>query len=231
MTAAAPQTRAGFSETCLLASVGGSVDAIGVITLGGLFVSHMSGNTAAQGVFFGQGQWWLAWPHLVAVPIFLLGLFLGYLLMERAPTPRQCAGVLVLEAGLLFIFFILLLMGADYRVENPWTFLTAVPPLIAMGIQNATLRGLKLSAFPSTYVTGVLDTVGRTFAKAIAGKAEERAEKCPHGPACGAGLDLLRAGCDRGQRDLFWHREVGCPLPDHLAPGGGVVGRQEVKRT
>lgn len=176
MTAAAPQTRAGFSETCLLASVGGSVDAIGVITLGGLFVSHMSGNTAAQGVFFGQGQWWLAWPHLVAVPIFLLGLFLGYLLMERAPTPRQCAGVLVLEAGLLFIFFILLLLGADYRVENPWTFLTAVPPLIAMGIQNATLRGLKLSAFPSTYVTGVLDTVGRTFAKAIAGKAEERAE-------------------------------------------------------
>ncbi|GAT33708.1 hypothetical protein TSACC_22125 [Terrimicrobium sacchariphilum] len=176
MTAAAPQTRAGFSETCLLASVGGSVDAIGVITLGGLFVSHMSGNTAAQGVFFGQGQWWLAWPHLVAVPIFLLGLFLGYLLMERAPTPRQCAGVLVLEAGLLFVFFILLLMGADYRVENPWTFLTAVPPLIAMGIQNATLRGLKLSAFPSTYVTGVLDTVGRTFAKAIAGKAEERAE-------------------------------------------------------
>jgi uncharacterized membrane protein YoaK (UPF0700 family) len=174
MTAAAPQTRAGFSETCLLASVGGSVDAIGVITLGGLFVSHMSGNTAAQGVFFGQGQWWLAWPHLVAVPIFLLGLFLGYLLMERAPTPRQCAGVLVLEAGLLFVFFILLLMGADYRVENPWTFLTAVPPLIAMGIQNATLRGLKLSAFPSTYVTGVLDTVGRTFA--IAGKAEERAE-------------------------------------------------------
>ncbi|PTX93112.1 hypothetical protein DB345_15900 [Spartobacteria bacterium LR76] len=176
MSTAAPQPRAGFSETCLLASVGGSVDAIGVITLGGLFVSHMSGNTAAQGVFFGQGQWWLAWPHLVAVPIFLLGLFLGYLLMERAPTPRQCAGVLVLEAGLLFLFFILLLLGADYRVENPWTFLTAVPPLIAMGIQNATLRGLKLSAFPSTYVTGVLDTVGRTFAKAIAGKAEERAE-------------------------------------------------------
>ena len=176
MTASAPQTRAGFSETCLLASVGGSVDAIGVITLGGLFVSHMSGNTAAQGVFFGQGQWWLAWPHLVAVPIFLLGLFLGYLLMERAPTPRQCAGVLVLEAGLLAIFFILLLLGADYRVANPWTFLTAIPPLIAMGIQNATLRGLKLSAFPSTYVTGVLDTVGRTFAKAIAGKPEERAE-------------------------------------------------------
>lgn len=176
MTASAPQTRAGFSETCLLASVGGSVDAIGVITLGGLFVSHMSGNTAAQGVFFGQGQWWLAWPHLVAVPIFLLGLFLGYLLMERAPTPRQCAGVLVLEAALLAIFLILLLLGADYRVANPWTFLTAIPPLIAMGIQNATLRGLKLSAFPSTYVTGVLDTVGRTFAKAIAGKAEERAE-------------------------------------------------------
>ncbi len=82
----------------------------------------------------------------------------------------------MLEAGLLFLFFILLLMGADYRVENPWTFLTAVPPLIAMGIQNATLRGLKLSAFPSTYVTGVLDTVGRSFAKALAGKAEERAE-------------------------------------------------------
>ncbi len=92
MTAAAPQTRAGFSETCLLASVGGSVDAIGVITLGGLFVSHMSGNTAAQGVFFGQGQWWLAWPHLVAVPIFLLGLFLGYLLMERAPTLGSAPG-------------------------------------------------------------------------------------------------------------------------------------------
>jgi uncharacterized membrane protein YoaK (UPF0700 family) len=43
-----------------LAGVGGFVDAVGFLTLAGLFVAHMSGNTIRLGVFVGEGDWSLA---------------------------------------------------------------------------------------------------------------------------------------------------------------------------
>ena len=39
-----------------LAGVGGYVDAVGFLTLAGLFVAHMSGNTIRLGVFVGDGD-------------------------------------------------------------------------------------------------------------------------------------------------------------------------------
>jgi uncharacterized membrane protein YoaK (UPF0700 family) len=153
-------------DTCVLAGVGGCVDAIGVLTLGHLFVSHMSGNTASLGASFGQGHWMQGLPSLVAVPIFVVGLFWGYWLMVRRPTTRQCAWVLLLEAGLLASFLGLLLAGG--ATGRGWFYyLTITPPLLAMGLQNATLRQVGRSVFPSTYITGVLDTCARAVAQAL----------------------------------------------------------------
>jgi uncharacterized protein DUF1275 len=58
------------TEAFFLSGVGGCIDAIGVLTLGGLFVSHMSGNSAALGAAFGHGDWRTGSPHLFAVPLF-----------------------------------------------------------------------------------------------------------------------------------------------------------------
>jgi uncharacterized membrane protein YoaK (UPF0700 family) len=147
------------AETYLLAAVGGCIDAVGVITLGGLFVSHMSGNTAALGAAFGQGDWSAGWPHLFAVPVFLFGLFLGYLWIGESI--RRCAGVFLVEAILLAIFGVALWLTGGLPSNTSGYFLMAAPPLIAMGLQNATLRQIGRSSFPSTYVTGVLDRLAK----------------------------------------------------------------------
>lgn len=164
-------------DTCVLAGVGGCVDAIGVLTLGHLFVSHMSGNTASLGAAFGQGQWMLGLPNLIAVPIFVVGLFLGYFLMVSTPTPRQCARVLLVEAALLALFLGLLLAGGADDRGNWFYYLTITPPILAMGLQNSTLRQIGRSIFPSTYVTGVLDTFAKATAQTLAIRRYEKAGK------------------------------------------------------
>lgn len=146
-------------EAFLLTGVGGSVDAVGVIALGGLFVAHMSGNSAAFGAAFGQGDWHKGLPHLLAIPVFVTGLFLGYLWILRARTFRRCAVLLFGEALLLLVFAAGVHPGAG--------FTAAIPALLAMGLQNATLRELGRSSFPSTYVTGVLDMLGKESARAV----------------------------------------------------------------
>jgi uncharacterized membrane protein YoaK (UPF0700 family) len=46
----------------------------------------------------------------------------------------------------------------------------AALPLLAMGMQNATLRRIGRSGFPSTYVTGILDTLGHSIAAVLLGR-------------------------------------------------------------
>lgn len=153
------------TEAFLLAGVGGCIDAIGLLTLGGLFVSHMSGNTAALGTFFGQGDWTAGWPHLFAVPVFVLGLFLGYLWAGRTRSFTRCAAIFLIEAGLLAVFGAGIFAFGQPSPDSLLYFLLAWPPLLAMGLQNATLRHIGRSAFPSTYITGVLDRFAQTAAE------------------------------------------------------------------
>lgn len=155
------------TEAFLLAGVGGCVDAIGLLTLGGLFVSHMSGNTAAMGELFGQGHWSAGWPHLFAVPVFVAGLFLGYWWAGQEVNLKRSAAILFLEAGLLGAFAAAMLAAGYPAPGHSWYFLLATLPLLAMGMQNATLRVMGRSAFPSTYVTGVLDRFAQCCAEYV----------------------------------------------------------------
>lgn len=157
-----PDAAPGFRaprEAFLLAGVGGSIDAVGILTLGGLFVAHMSGNSASFGAAFGQGDWMKGLPHLLAIPVFVLGLFFGYLWILGSRTYRRCAVLLAVEAFLLTAFFVLVRAGIGFPA--------AIPALLAMGLQNATLRELGFSSFPTTYVTGVLDMLGKSAARAV----------------------------------------------------------------
>jgi uncharacterized membrane protein YoaK (UPF0700 family) len=52
----------------------------------------------------------------------------------------------------------------------------AALPLFAMGLQNATLREVGRTAFPTTYVTGVLDTLAKATALALIRREESEAE-------------------------------------------------------
>jgi uncharacterized membrane protein YoaK (UPF0700 family) len=177
-------------DAFLLAGVGGCIDGVGLLTLGGLFVSHMSGNTAALGAFFGQGHWSAGWPHLFAIPVFLIGLFLGYFCMTDVPSYRRCALILLVEAGLLAVFLIALAADGPQRPNTPGYFLLAAPPLLAMGLQNATLRQVGRSIFPTTYVTGVLDLLAKSTAEYCAQRRRPGASEKRRNALSAAGIWL-----------------------------------------
>ncbi len=204
--------RAAAIEAFFLSGVGGCVDAIGVLTLGGLFVAHMSGNSASLGAAFGHGDWRMGWPHLFAVPLFLLGLFLGYVWILRDPTYRRCAFILLSEATLLALFFFQLGLGGFPERNTLAYFLFATPPLIAMGLQNATLREVGRSAFASTYVTGVLDTLAKSAALMFSAGSERRSAGLAARRAAGLWLCYV-LGALSGSAGLLLFRSAVLLLP------------------
>lgn len=161
-------------EAFVMTAVAGCVDAVGFITFAGLFVAHMSGNSAALGAWFGQGIWTKALPHLFAVPVFLAGLVAGHMAMEQCPTPRRCAALVLLEAALLIAFVCAHVFVGPPGFLSPTYFLMASILLLAMGMQNATLRRIGRSGFPSTYVTGILDAFGHSIASVLLGRDGHR---------------------------------------------------------
>lgn len=163
------------TDGLLLSVTGGLVDACGFLTLGGLFVSHMTGNTTSLAVAFGQGHWLVGWPHLFAIPFFVLGVFLGYRAILASRSLRRCGLILLVEAALLTIFATALLLFGELPRNTAGFYLMAIPPLLAMGMQNSTLRQIGRSAFPSTYMTGVLDTIGRAAADLSLNSADKSA--------------------------------------------------------
>ena len=163
-------------EAFFLSLVAGWIDAVGFLYFSGLFVAHMSGNSAALGAFLGAGEWKQALPHLFAIPVFILGLVAGYWMMRTGRSYQRCAVVFVVEATLLAVFALSMEWIHAPTIASSAYYLIALTPLLAMGLQNATLRQLGRSGFPSTYVTGILDTFGR----AIAGILTTRSSSLEH---------------------------------------------------
>lgn len=138
------------------------MDAIGFIVLGGLFVSHMTGNSTFFGIGFGEANWPEAWPHLLAVPVFVAGIVAGHVLVSGMKWPL--AGIFLVEAVLLVLFAILLPLFVKPGGRELFHHGLALLPLVAMGLQNATIRKCGGKIFHTTYMTGVLDTLGESLA-------------------------------------------------------------------
>ncbi len=161
--AQAQKERANAWLAFLLAWVGGAVDAIGYLTLLHVFTAHMSGNTAALGAHIGQREWSEAFQRAFPIPVFVLGVALGAALTEAASSrgvrsPFSLA--LGLEAILLFAFLWFVeyaLRTRALRPESPWIFYPLMAlPVLAMGLQNATLRKVGGQIVRTTYITGML---------------------------------------------------------------------------
>lgn len=156
---------AAYGMTFPLAWVAGYVDAVGFLTLAGLFVAHMSGNTVRLGVFVGGGDWSLAAQRLVPIVFFTLGVVFGVALCEAlsrrskpAPVP-----VLGLEAVLLLVFMLVgrAVVGSGSTPAGSWDYyFLAVVAVVAMGLQNVALRRVAGLPIHTTFVTGILTSVG-----------------------------------------------------------------------
>ena len=154
--------RAAYGVAFPLAVVAGYVDAVGFLTLAGLFVAHMSGNTVRLGVFVGDGDWSLAAQRLVPIIVFTIGVAGGIALVEalrRRSAPAPAARVLSVEAALLLAFMLVgrIVLDGHGAAGGSWHYyLLAVLAVLAMGWQNAALRRVAGVPVHTTFVTGIL---------------------------------------------------------------------------
>lgn len=158
-----PPLRAIVVVAPALAGVAGFIDAVGFITLRGLFVAHMSGNSVKFAVYAGRGTLGAAAPAGIAVVLFVAGVALGTVAAELAARRRLrsiAAVVLVVQAALIAAF-----MGYGSTVIGGETvrghslsgfYVLAALAVLSMGMQTSALRQLGGRTISTTYVTGVI---------------------------------------------------------------------------
>jgi uncharacterized membrane protein YoaK (UPF0700 family) len=148
----------------MLAVVGGFVDAVGFLTLFGLFTAHMSGNTARTGVELGTGDTSLALSRFVPIVAFVAIAAVGFAASHALGRRGKAAFVplVACEVGLLVLF---MLVGTAWRDDGTLTaesvayYLLAVIVVGAMALQTVALRRIGGVEVHTTFVTGVLATL------------------------------------------------------------------------
>ena len=143
-----------------LSAVAGYVDAVGFMTLGGFFVSFMSGNSTRLGVGLASGRMDQAWMAGGLIALFVVGVVLGATVARRAGEERRWA-VLTAEALLLLIAAGLCSFGLRQAG------MAAV--VLAMGVENAVFQRQGDVGVGLTYMTGTLVRIGQRIATALHG--------------------------------------------------------------
>lgn len=154
--------RRGVMLAASLSSLAGYVDAVGFMTLGGFFVSFMSGNSTRLGVGLATGQWGQGAMALGLIALFVVGVVTGATVARRFGEERRSA-VLAVEA-------LLLLVGAGLCTLG-WRELGMVAVVLAMGVENAVFQRQGDVGVGLTYMTGTLVRMGQRIATALHGGA------------------------------------------------------------
>ena len=131
------------AQATILTVIAGIADAVGYITMGGVFAANMTGNTVLAGIAAAQRNYTDAWRHLAPLLAFFVGAMLSRLLLRL--THKPTAGLLV-EAALLAIVGFLTL---DREVA---VMIVAV----AMGVQASAITHFAGSAVSTVVVTSTL---------------------------------------------------------------------------
>lgn len=142
-----------------LSGLAGFVDAIGFLTLGGFFVSFMSGNTTRLGVGLAEN----AGDAAIAgglILTFILGVMLGSWLGYRAGHRRPRA-ILLLVTGLL--------AASALADADGWRWLAAGLLALAMGAENAIFERDGEVQIGLTYMTGALVRFAQRAVAALMG--------------------------------------------------------------
>ena len=185
-----PEERVQTDLACLLAWVGGGVDAVGFLVLFGLFTAQMSGNSTAMGAMLGQGHWREGLIRAYPIGVFVAGSAIGAWVMEaeRRKEGRGAFGaVLAFEALLLIVFWALgssVMRGGVLRPSHGGAFFAlAGLPSFAMGMQSVTLRKVGGLSVGTTYITGTLSGLAQNGVKFLARRDESDGKNARVGAA------------------------------------------------
>lgn len=173
----------------LLTCAAGAVDAASWFALGHVFTANMTGNTIHLGVAIGR---WNV-PDIVRTASVLVGFVLGVgagaLLVERddvrEPWPRSVTQALVIEWSLLVVAALTWIPRWPATLSGRLTTLALLA--IAMGVQSAAVRRLRIPGVVTTYITGTVTT----FAAGMVRRRFAHDEPTPEAPTHGAALLAL----------------------------------------
>jgi uncharacterized membrane protein YoaK (UPF0700 family) len=144
-----------------LAALAGFIDALGFISLSGVFVSFMSGNSTRFAVgLHDQGSW-----QVVLMPLFVIGVFVAGVMLGRI---IRHFVTLKPSASILF-FMTMCLLIAGITQELGATGATIFLMVIAMGAANNIFIKNGEVSIPVTYVTGTLVRLGQRLAGRMLG--------------------------------------------------------------
>ncbi len=127
----------------ILTIIAGIADAVGYITMGGVFAANMTGNTVLAGIAAAQRNYTDAWHHLAPLVAFFLGAMLSRLLLRLTHKPTPC---LLVEAALLAVVGFL-------PIDRE---LAVMIVAVAMGLQASAITHFDGSAVSTVVVTSTL---------------------------------------------------------------------------
>jgi uncharacterized membrane protein YoaK (UPF0700 family) len=139
----------------------GFIDAVGLLELGGYFVSFMSGNTTQLGVGLGGLGLGIALPFSLVV-MFFAGSLAGSLLALSSRRWGPAAALGLVLAVLLVSTALAALVGIRQAM---------LALAIAGGAQNAVLPPRGAARLGATFVSGTLFAAGQDLARALRGLA------------------------------------------------------------
>ncbi|MBV6507217.1 MAG: hypothetical protein JJLCMIEE_00258 [Acidimicrobiales bacterium] len=155
----APRIRA---FTVAMAGVAGFTDAVGWMTLFGVFTSNMTGNTSKLGISLGEGHFANAVSRLFPIPVFVVGIAVGAVIFEvarRMSRNPPIAVFLAIQAAMISGFMFLgLSMDVSTELERNSALFFLLTALLAaaMGLQTAALRRVGSIPVHTTFMSGML---------------------------------------------------------------------------
>lgn len=154
----------------VLTLVTGSTDAIGLLRLGGVFTSVMTGNMVFLGIAAGEHSGSIALHTGVAFAAYMFGSFLGARVAGHAPEhethvwPRPVVVALAVELAVLVVFAVWweLLHGVP---STHVTYALLGLNAIALGVQSSAVLRFGVHGLSTTYLTGTLTQFVAGFTK------------------------------------------------------------------
>ena len=177
----------------------------------------MSGNSAALGARFRSGRLADRAAASLRRPLFLVGLFAGYLWILRAPTHRGCASILLIEALLLTVFAFLLAREGSPEAQHLLPILAfAALPFWPWACRMRRCGRLAARHSRARTSREFLIPLQKSTALAVISR-EEQPNQQWHSQSCRAALVLLCPGRSIGQR-----RAPCLPSRRFVPPGVGI---------
>lgn len=143
-----------------VSALSGYVDALGFLSLGGFFVSFMSGNLTRLGTAIAAGDYTVALIPAAILVFFVVGVIVGSLIGRSAGAAQRTT---------LMMFVAATLTAAAILNEFGVQLLAIAAIVIAMGAINTLFETDGASSVPVTYMTGTLVRMAQSIASALRG--------------------------------------------------------------